>query len=71
MCASVLASEGIGRSTKGNWIAARFGALQVYDIKILCDKFKGILISGLCKAAGTATAIAFATVIWFSEVFVE
>jgi hypothetical protein len=39
VCASVLASEGVGRSTKGYWIAARFGVLQVYGIKVSCDKF--------------------------------
>ena len=71
MCASVLAAEGIGRSTKGYWIAARFGVLQVLDIKISCDKVQGILISGVFKAAGTATVFVFATVIWFSEVFAE
>jgi hypothetical protein len=69
VCASVLASEGVGRSTKACWIAARFGVLQV--IKVLCDEFQGILISGLFKAAGTAIVFVFAIVIWFSEVFAE
>ena len=59
VCASVLASEGVGRSTKACWIAARFGVLQVKDIKVLCDKFQGNLISDLFKAAETALVIAF------------
>ena len=65
-----LVSAGIGRSTKGYWFAARFGLLQVYGIKVSCDKFQDSLISGVFKAAGTVTVIVFATVIWFSEVFV-
>ncbi len=60
-----LVSAGICRSTKACWIAARFGVLQVQDIKVSCDKFHGILISGVFKAAGTATVLSFATVIWF------
>ncbi len=71
MCASVLASEVIGRSTKGYWIAARFGVRQVQSIKVSCDKFQVSLISGVFMAAVTAIAFAFAIVIWFSEVFAE
>ena len=59
MCASVLAAEGIGGSTKDYWIAARFGLHHIQDIKVLCDKFQDNLISGLFKAARTALVIAF------------
>lgn len=39
--------------------------------KTVCDKFQIILITGVFMAAGDATAVAFAAVILFAEVFID